>query len=60
MDTRKGRKEQTMIYKTLHRKLKIECHQYQGWSQVPLKSWQFLLHMWYPSCYSCYKRVVYI
>jgi hypothetical protein len=29
MDTRKRRKEQTMIYKTLHRKLKINCHQYQ-------------------------------
>jgi hypothetical protein len=30
MDKRKRRKEQTMIYKTLNRKLKIECHQYQG------------------------------
>jgi len=29
MDTRKGTKGQTMIYKTLHKKLNSECHQYQ-------------------------------
>jgi hypothetical protein len=29
--------------------------QTRGLTQVPLKVYQFLLHMWYPSCYSCYK-----
>jgi hypothetical protein len=35
-------KEQTMIYKTLHRKLKIEQH--EPWTQMLQKSNQFLLH----------------
>jgi hypothetical protein len=46
-----------MIYKILHRKLKIEQHETtknQGWTQLLRKGKQFLLHMWYPTCYSCY------
>jgi hypothetical protein len=35
-------KEQTMIYKTLHRKLKIEQH--EPWTQMLQKSKQFPLH----------------
>ena len=30
------------------------------WTQSLQKRKQFLLHMWYPSCYSSYKLVVYI
>ena len=26
-----------------------------GWTQVPRKGNQFLFHLWYPLCYSCYK-----
>ena len=29
----------------------------QGWTQVLRKGKQFLLHIWHPSCYSCYKPV---
>ena len=39
-----------MIYKTLHRKLKIE-----EWNQMIWKGKQLLLHMLHQSCYSCYK-----
>ena len=52
MAKRKRTKGQT-IYKTPHRKLKIEA------TRIPLKLWvirkclQFLLHMWHPSFY-CY------
>jgi len=51
---KKKTKGQTTIYKTLHRKLKIEQHEpttNRGWTQVLRKSKQFLLHMWHPSCY---------
>jgi len=47
-------KRQTMIYKTLHRKLKIEQHEpskSRGWAQVHWKGHQYLLHMWHPLCY---------
>jgi hypothetical protein len=42
-------KGQTTIYKTLHRKLKIEQHE-PGWTQVLRKVKQFLLYIWCPSC----------
>ena len=44
---KKRTNEQTMIYKTLHRKVKIEQrkpHKKQGWTQVLVKSKQFLFH----------------
>ena len=44
-----------MIYKTLHRKVTIEqheLHQNRRWIHVLQKDKQFLLHLWYPSCYS--------
>jgi hypothetical protein len=60
MVKRKATKGQITIYKTLHTKINIE--QYvphiktnRGWTQVPRKCKQFLLYMWHPSCYSCYK-----
>jgi len=28
---------------------------YVGWTQVYLKGKQFQVHVWHPSCYSCYK-----
>jgi hypothetical protein len=53
-------KEQTTIYKTLHRKLKIEQHEHhqakhRGWTQVIRKDKQFLIRCWHSSCYSSYK-----
>jgi hypothetical protein len=50
--------EQTMIYKTQDRTLKIkqpESHYNRGWTHVPLKGIQFFFHVWHPSCYSCDK-----
>jgi hypothetical protein len=44
-----------MIYKTLHRKVTIEqheLHQNRRWIHMLQKDKQFLLHLWYPSCYS--------
>jgi len=57
MDREKG---QTMISKSLHRKLKI--HQpnptkARRWIHVLRKGLQFLLHYWHLSCYLCYKLV---
>jgi hypothetical protein len=46
---RKRTKGQMMIYKTLHRKLKIEQHKpykNRGWTRVLRKGNQFLLHIW--------------
>jgi hypothetical protein len=46
---RKRTKGQTMIYKTLHRKLKMEQHEphkkNRECTQVPWKGKQFLLHV---------------
>ena len=45
----KSAKGKTTIYKTLHRKLKIEQHKpfkNWGWSRVLRKGNQFLLHIW--------------
>ena len=51
-----------MIYKALHRKLKIEQHepppqkkitQKTGGKHVLRKGQQFLFHQLHPSCYSC-------
>jgi hypothetical protein len=47
---KKGQK-QTMIYKTLHRNLKIDQHKTYWKSVVFRKGRQFLLHNWHPSCY---------
>ena len=50
--------EQTMVYKTQDRTLKIkqpESHYNRGWTHVPLKGMQFFFHVWHPSCYSCDK-----
>jgi len=47
-----------MIYKALHRKLKIEQHEptnNRGSTKLLWKGKQFLLHMLHLSCYSCYK-----
>ena len=47
-----------MIYKTFHRKLKIEkyeTHKKLGWTQVLQKDKQFLLHQWHPLYSSYYK-----
>ena len=30
----------------------------RGWTQKLRKGWQFLLHMWHRSCYSCYETGV--
>jgi hypothetical protein len=48
----KGQKDKQRS--TKHRKLKIEQKSW-GWTQVPRKGRQFLLHMWHSSCYSWYK-----
>jgi hypothetical protein len=48
-------KEQTMIYKTPHRKPKnTNPTKNQGRTHVLRMGRQFLLPMWDPSCYSCY------
>jgi len=50
MAKRKGTKGQTTVYKTLHRKLKIEhqeAHNNRWWTW---KGKQFLLHVWHLSC----------
>jgi hypothetical protein len=52
MDKRKRTKGQTTIFRTLHRKLKIEQHEHtknQWRSQVLRKGKQFLPHQWHPS-----------
>jgi hypothetical protein len=49
------KKDKTTIYKSLHRKLKIEQHEKLVWTQMLRNGKQFLFHVWYPSCYSCYK-----
>jgi hypothetical protein len=56
----KNTKEQTMIYKTLHRKVKIEQQEFPlktggEFDQVLRNQKQFLLHLWHPSCHSSYK-----
>jgi len=54
----KWRKGQTMIHKTLHRKLKTEQnepHNKPRWIQVLRDGKVLLLHLWHPSCYSSYK-----
>jgi hypothetical protein len=51
-------KGRTMMYRTLHNKLNIDQHNPTNnwrWNQVLQKGKQFMLHMWHPSCYSCYK-----
>jgi hypothetical protein len=40
------------------RKLKTEQHEphlKRGWTQVHRKSRQYVLNIWHPSCYTCYK-----
>jgi hypothetical protein len=52
-------KGQTIIYKTLLRKLKIEQHEPNfkpGWTYVLRKGKQFLLHKWHPLSDSCWKH----
>jgi hypothetical protein len=47
MAKRKRTKEQTTIYKTLHREQKIEQHEHnwkRWWTHVTRKGKQFLLH----------------
>jgi hypothetical protein len=54
----KGKNRQIMIYKKPHRKSETEQHEpikNRGLIQVLRKGKQFLLHLWDPSCYSCYK-----
>jgi cytochrome b involved in lipid metabolism len=46
------KKDKTTIYKSLHRKLKIEQHEKLVWTQMLRNGKQFLFHVWYPSCYS--------
>ena len=43
-----------MIYKSLHRQLKIEQHEIHSKPGMLQNSKQLLLHMWHLSCYSCY------
>jgi len=53
---KKRTKQQTTIYKTLHKKLKIELHMCTnptknwGWTHVLLKCTQPLFHWWHLSC----------
>jgi hypothetical protein len=54
MDKRKRTKGQTTIFRTLHRKLKIEQHEHtknQWRSQVLRNAKQFLPHQWHPSVF---------
>jgi hypothetical protein len=55
-NTMTNRKGQTMIHKTLHRKLNWNTNPIKNreWSHVLLNGKQFLLRMRHPSCYSCY------
>ena len=50
---KKNDKRTNKIYKTLHRNTNPTKN--QEWSQVLQKGKQYLLHMWHPSCKSCYK-----
>jgi len=40
----KKQNKQTIVYKTVHRKLKIEQLKNRGWTQMLQKVKQFLLH----------------
>ena len=54
-------KVKPMIYKTLHRKLKIKQQKptkNRSWNQMTLKGRQLLLNMWHQSCYTFYKTVM--
>ena len=58
MTKRQLLEEHTMIYRTLHKTLKIEIHEFHKtkgklWTGKP-----FLFHEWYPSSYSCYKPII--
>jgi hypothetical protein len=58
IDQRKTAKEETMIYKTLHRKLYIERHEPHKNGDELRRSGrveQFLFYYCHPSCYPCYK-----
>jgi hypothetical protein len=44
-----------MMYKTPNRKLKIEQHELHTKNRVLQEGKQFLIRLWYPSRYSCYK-----
>ena len=56
MIKRKRTKGQTTIYKTIHRKLKIEQHELtnkkRGWTQVLRKGKLFLFHIPYLGLYN--------
>jgi hypothetical protein len=55
---KKKDKRKTMMYLTLNRKLRssnTKPTKNHGWTLVVWKGKQFLLHMWHPLCYSCYK-----
>jgi len=57
MTKRKRSKEQTTIYKTLHRKpSNMNPTKIRGCMQVLRMGRQFLLHYWHPSCYKSYDR----
>ena len=56
---KKRTKGQTTIYKTLHRKLKIDQHELTtNWIEIRFSgriSSSCSICVWHPSCYSCYK-----
>jgi hypothetical protein len=58
---RSNENEQTMIYKTLHIKRKVEHREpckTREWNQVFRKGQQLLLHEWHLWCYSSYNPVL--
>ena len=63
MTKRKMTKGQTMIYKTLHRKLQIELTKHtknRWWTYVFLKDKQILFHKSHPSLEQCILKFRYI
>ena len=56
---KKKTNRQIIVHKTQHRKLKTkqrDPHQKLRESQVIRKGTRILLHMWHPSCFSCYYK----
>jgi len=51
---KKKTKGPVMVESILHRMQKIELHEW-GRTQIILMDKQFLLLLWNPSCYTCYK-----
>ena len=61
MVNRKRTERQTTFYKTLHRKPKIEQHEFHQNPRMNAyapEGKQFLLHQFHPSCYSSYKALL--